>query len=103
MASLFADLDTEQAKAGLAAIGAEEWLEQLKNLQTEFSNMILKRDELEAKKDIPTKADAKEELVKKLSVLMSGLDFLTNTQATKYGETGELINQITKRIIASQL
>lgn len=100
--SLFADLENESSKEDMNTLDADEWLNHLKNLQTEFSTMIQRRDELEAKKDIPTKADAKAELVKKLSVLLSGLDFLTNTQSTKYGEIGELINQIVDRIIISQ-
>ena len=102
LASLFTDLETESSKADLATLGVEEWLNHLKNLQTEFSNMIQRRDELEAKNDVPTKADAKTELVRVLSILLSGLDFLTNTQSTKYGETGELVNTIAERIVASQ-
>ena len=102
LASLFTDLDTNSAKDHIAALDAGEWLDHLKNLQTEFSAMIQRRDELEAKKDIPTKTDAKTELVRVLSILLSGLDFLTNTQSTKYGEIGELINRIANRIIASQ-
>ena len=102
LASLFEDLDTEQAKSDLATLEVEEWLNHLKNLQNEFTAMIQRRDELEAKKDIPTKADAKAELVKNLNILLSGLDFLTNTQATKYGETGNLINKIIERIMTSQ-
>ena len=102
LTSMFEDLAMDQAQNDLAAIDATDWLNHLKNLQADFSAMIIKRDELEAKKDIPTKADAKAELVKKLSVLLSGLDFLTNTQSTKYGETGELINKIIERIVASQ-
>ena len=102
LASLFAELETESSQADLNALDAEEWLNRLKHLQTEFSSMVQRRDELEAKNDVPTKADAKAELVKTLSVLLSGLDFLTNTQAAKYGETGALINQIAERIVASQ-
>lgn len=101
LASLFADLSTESTKADLATLNAEEWFKNLSDLQTEFSDMILKRDELEAKKDIPTKADAKTELVKALSILLSGLDFLTNTQSTKYGEIGKLINKVAERITAN--
>ena len=102
LASLFTDLETESAKEDIATLEVEEWLNHLKNLQSEFSVMIRRRDELEAKKDVPTKADAKAELVKVLSVLLSGLDFLTNTQSTKYGESGELINKIVVRIVASE-
>ena len=102
LASLFEDLNTEQAKSDLATLNVEEWLNHLKNLQDEFSAMIKRRDELEAKKDIPTKADAKTELVKNLGILLSGLDFLMNTQSTKYGEIGNLINKIIERIMASQ-
>lgn len=102
LASLFEDLKNDQAQEDLDTIGAKEWLKHLTDLQEAFSDMVKRRDELEAKKDIPTKADAKAELVKKLSVLLSGLDFLTNTQSTKYGETGKLINGIAERIIRSQ-
>lgn len=102
LASLFEDLDDELAKADLATLGVEEWLNHLKKLQDAFSTMIQRRDELEAKKDIPTKADAKAELVKALNILLSGLDFLTNTQSTKYGGIGNLINQIIERIVTSQ-
>lgn len=102
LTSLFEDLKKDQAQEDLDAIGAKEWLKHLTDLQEAFSDMVKRRDELEAKKDVPTKADAKTELVKKLSVLFSGLDFLTNTQSTKYGETGKLINGIAERIINSQ-
>lgn len=101
LASLFEDLDAEQARADLATLDVGKWLDHLKKLQDDFSIMIQRRDELEAKKDIPTKADAKAELVKTLNVLLSGLDFLTNTQATKYGETGNLVNHIIERIVSS--
>ena len=100
LASLFEDLDTEQAKEDLASLDVAEWLNHLKNLQTEFSGMIQRRDDLEARKDIPTEADAKAELVKALSVLLSGLDFLTNTQSEKYSEIGKLINAIIERVLA---
>lgn len=102
LASLFEDLKKDQAQKDLDAIGAQEWLKHLTDLQKAFSEMVKRRDELEAKKDIPTKTDAKTELVKKLSVLLSGLGFLTNTQSTKYGEIGKLINGIAERIIRSQ-
>ncbi len=101
LTSMFEDFSREQTQEDLNAIDATEWLNHLKKLQEDFSSMIMRRDELEAKKDIPTKADAKAELVKKLSVLMSGLDFLTNTQSAKYGETGRLINEITERLTNS--
>ncbi len=102
LASLFEDLKKDQAQEDLDAIDAKKWLKHLTDLQEAFSDMVQRRDELEAKKDVPTKADAKAELVKKLSVLFSGLDFLTNTQSTKYGETGKLVNGIAERIIRSQ-
>ncbi|MGK0176528.1 MAG: hypothetical protein ACJAYS_000074 [Lentimonas sp.] len=102
LASLFEELEMEQPKADLTTLGVEEWLNHLMQLQHNFSAMIQRRDELEAKKNIPTKADAKAELVKALSILLSGLDFLTNTQSTKYGEIGKLISEIIERIVASQ-
>ena len=99
LASLFEELDSEQSKADLETIGAQEWLDRLKKFQEDFSVLIQRRDELESKKDIPTKADAKAELVQKLTVLISGLDFLTNTQATKYGEAGKLVNEVVDRVV----
>jgi len=101
LSSMFTDLETESSKADLSTIGVEEWLDHLKNLQTEFSSMIQRRDEMEAKNNVPTKEDAKEELVKALGILLSGLDFLTNTQAVKYGEAGNVVNTIIERILSS--
>ena len=103
LASMFEDLDAEQSKSDLDTAGATEWLDRLKLFQTEFSALIQRRDELESKENILSEADAKAGLIKKLTVLISGLDFLTNTQATKYREAGEQLNAVIEQIATHQL
>lgn len=49
LASLFADLDTDSVKTDLETLNVSEWLNHLKKLQMEFTAMIQRRDELEAK------------------------------------------------------
>ena len=97
--SLFETLDTEQSNADMAVLGAEEWLNRLKELQDEFSTLHDQLDELEARKDILGDEEAKADIVKFLSVLISGLDFLFNTNPNKYGETGKSVNAIIEQII----
>ncbi len=101
MHSLFEDLDTEKARLDIEKLGVGEWLAQLKRLQERFSNILQQRNEVESKKDIPTKAEAKAALVKNVSSLLDGLEFLAEAQSEKYIETNKLVNEIANRIIAS--
>ncbi|MEL6561899.1 MAG: DUF6261 family protein [Bacteroidota bacterium] len=102
LTSLFADLDTDEAKADLTTLGLTEWIVQLKDAQNEFADLFQQRNELESAKNIPTKAVAKAELVEKLSTLLNGLSFLANSQADTYAETAKLVSDITNRIVTSE-
>lgn len=102
MTSLFDDLEANQAKADLATLNLTDWITQLKTTQKEFTDLYQLRNELEAVKDIPTKAKAKDNLVQAISVLLNGLDFLANTQPDTYAETSTLITEIVNRIVASE-
>lgn len=102
MTSLFEDLEADQAKADLATLNLTEWIVQLKAFQSEFSVLFQQRNELESAKNIPTKVDAKAELVKSLSVLLNGLDFLANSQAETYGDAAKLVGDIANRIVTSE-
>ena len=102
MTSLFDDLDTDQAKADLATLNLINWVGELKTMQDEFTTLFQQRNELESAKDIPTKADAKANLVQVVSVLLNGLDFLANTQPDTYKETSTLITEVINRIVTSE-
>lgn len=102
MTSLFDDLDAEQAQADLKTLGLTKWISELKEMQNEFAALFQQRNELESAKDIPTKADAKANLIQAISVLLNGLDFLANTQPDTYGETSKLVTEIANRIVTSE-
>ncbi|MEM9339593.1 MAG: DUF6261 family protein [Bacteroidota bacterium] len=102
MTSLFEDLDAEAAKADLATLRLTRWIEELKEMQTNFADLFRQRNELESIKDIPTKAAAKDSLVEKISIVLNGLDFLTNTQPDTYADTSKLVTEIVNRIVTSE-
>lgn len=102
MTSLFEDLDAEAAKADLATLRLTRWIEELKEMQTKFADLFRQRNELESVKDIPTKAAAKDSLVEKISIVLNGLDFLTNTQPDTYADTSKLVTEIINRIVTSE-
>ena len=102
MTSLFEDLEAEQAKTDLATLNLSEWIAQLESMQSEFAELLRQRNALESAKNIPTKADAKADLVQAVSVLLNGLDFLATTQADTYGETSQLVTGAVERIVTSQ-
>lgn len=102
MTSLFDDLNADQAKADLATLNLTDWTAQLKTLQSEFADLFQQRNELESAKDIPTKAQAKDNLVQAIAVLLNGLDFLASTQPDTYAETSKLVTEIVNRIVTSE-
>lgn len=102
MKSIFEDLDTDQAKADLVTLGMEEWLAQLKTAQSEFQGLYLQRNEMETNKDIPTRSEAKATLTNALTTLFRGLDFLAASQPDIYGETGDRVSEVAKRIVTAE-
>lgn len=102
MTSLFEDLDSDSAKADLDKLNLTNWISELKTMQSEFADLFQQRNELESAKDIPTKVEAKANLVQKVSVLLNGLDFLANTQPDTYAQTSTLVTEIVNRIVTSE-
>ena len=102
LVALFEDLESDSAKADLATLGLDNLLNELKQAQSEFAAIQQQRNELESAKDIPTNAEARMELVEKLSILFKGLDFLFSAQPENYSETGSLVQNIANELVASE-
>lgn len=102
LASLFQDLAAADAKAAVNKLGLTNWLNSLKQAQNEFIELLQKRSELEARKDIYTKKEAYTRLIDKLSTLLKGLDFLSSVDPETYGETVRLVTEISDQIITSE-
>lgn len=99
--ALFEDLDDEKARMDIEKLGVEEWLVQLKRLQERFSKIFQQHSEVESDKSIPSKVEAKAALVKSLSSLLDGVEFLAEVKPEIYTETKKLVNEIANRIVAN--
>ena len=89
--ALFKDLDDEKARMDIEKLGVEEWLVQLKRLQERFSKIFQQHSEVESDKSIPSKVEAKAALVKSLSSLLDGVEFLAEVGGLAVGaKTAEI-------------
>jgi hypothetical protein len=102
LASLFKDMEGKDAIKALSTLNLTREMGQLKQAQSEFIALQEKRNELELNKEIPTKLEAQNELVKKLTVLLRGIDFLAVSQSKTYDETGQLVQQFADRIVTNE-
>jgi hypothetical protein len=76
--TLFKSLKDSAATAALTLIGAEEYLTELQDAQTEFEKILNSRTDEQAAKDYPRIASAKSALGKRLQIL---LDFIATLDA----------------------
>ena len=102
LVALFKDLESDSAKADLATLGLDNLLDKLKQAQSEFAAIQQQRSELESAEDIPTKEEARVELVGKLIVLFKGLDFLSADQPKDYSEMASQVQTIADELVASE-
>ena len=102
LVSLFKDMESANAKAALETLGLTASMDKLQQAQNTFLQLQEQRDTLELSKEIPTKQEAENKLVENLHVFLNGIDFLAVSQSAKYGETGQLVQQVANRIVTSE-
>jgi len=102
MNAMFTDLEDEKAQLDIEKLGVSEWLIQLKRSQERFSRIFQQYNEIESDTDIPTKSQAKASLVKSLSSLLDGIEFLAEVKPDIYSETSTLIEEIAEKLTINQ-
>lgn len=102
LVALFADLDSDSAKADILTLKLVSLLDSLKQAQSEFAAIQQQRAELDSAKDIATNEEARREIIEKLTVLFKGLDFLASTQSEKYAETASLVQNIVDELVTNE-
>ena len=102
MESLFADLDSDEARKDLAIIGATEWLNELKADHEAFKAAYAQRGTEKAGKDILTDEAAAKLLRQALKSLYGGIDaFSIGGQISGIEETIDILNEAIDRAVAS--
>ncbi len=102
LVALFKDLESDSAKADLARLKLDSLLDRLKQAQSEFEVIQQQRSKLKSAKDIPTREEARVELVEKLIVLFKGLDFLSIDQPEAYSAMASQVQTIADGLVASE-
>lgn len=99
---LFDDLSTPEATAAIQTIGAETWLNDLKNAQAAFDEMYQTKISTAQAEDFPLLRDAKTKLGRDLAALLESVRILTAMgNEDVFGPVVSKINEVIRDIMTT--